>query len=267
MVLYNVTTPGERDSVLEITARKDRSGGVLIISLCPGEGDLARYRRAELPVVLIDMDGGDGWASVTVDNVQGGRLATEYLLELGHRRIAYLGATESFDFGDWVPGADHDPPNLPLSYRGNGAVSASAERRAGYESALASAGLDGARALVKLGAHSAGAAEQLTDELLDLDHPPTAIFASADIQAIGVIEAARRRGLRVPEDLSVLGFDDLRVARYMGLSTVRQPLYESGAVGARHLLRLLDGETTSQREVLPLEIVERRTTAKPPDAG
>ncbi len=263
IVLYNVTTPAERAAYFETTARKDRSGSVIIISLHPSAGDIDRYRRADIPVVLVDMDPVHGVPGVTIDNVAGGRLATEYLLDLGHKRIAFLGATEDFDFGDWRGENGDDPPNVPLSYRGGRAVSASAQRRAGYEIALVEAGIPVDPDLVKLGAHGAEAGEDLTDELLDLDAPPTAVFAASDLQAIGVIEASRRRGVRVPQDLSVVGFDDLRVARYMGLTTVHQPLYESGVLGAKMVLALLNPEQGDPAsDLLQLEVVERRTTAK-----
>lgn len=264
IVLYNVTTPEERSAYFEATARKDRSGSVIIISLHPSHDDIARYRRADIPVVLVDMDPAHDVPGVTIDNVDGGRMAADYLIDLGHRRIAYLGATEDFDFGDWTGDNGDNPPNMPLSYRGGRAVSASAERRVGYEAALTAAGIAVDPSLIKLGAHGAEAGEELTDELLDLDEPPTAVFAASDLQAIGVIEAARRRGVRVPEDLSVIGFDDLRVAHYMGLTTVRQPLYESGVIGARKILALLDTEQDEPgSDTLRLEVVERRSTAKP----
>jgi LacI family transcriptional regulator len=103
-------------------------------------------------------------------------------------------------------------------------------------------------------------------ELLDLAQPPTAIFAGSDQQALGVYEAARQRGLRVPQDLSVVGFDDLPVARWLSppLTTVRQPLTEMGRVAAEMLVRLIDGSPLrSRRTELAAELIVRESTAPP----
>jgi DNA-binding LacI/PurR family transcriptional regulator len=99
-------------------------------------------------------------------------------------------------------------------------------------------------------------------ELLALDEPPTAVFAGSDRQALGVLEAAADAGLDVPADLSVVGFDDVEVARYAGLTTVAQPLEESGERGAKLLLGTLEG-VTGGAERLSLRLIVRRTTAAP----
>ncbi len=96
--------------------------------------------------------------------------------------------------------------------------------------------------------------------MLSLPEPPTAIFAYSDIQAIGVLEAARERGLTVPDDLAVIGFDDLDIAQYLRLTTIRQPLVESGQVAVQLLLdRLRDPTCPIQSVILPLQVVERST--------
>ena len=103
-------------------------------------------------------------------------------------------------------------------------------------------------------------------ELLDLDDRPTAIFAGSDQQALGVYEAARRRGLLIPEDLSVVGFDDLPVARWLSppLTTVRQPLIEMGRVAAEMLGHLIEGSRLrSQRMELSTDLLVRESTAAP----
>ena len=106
--------------------------------------------------------------------------------------------------------------------------------------------------------------------LLDLPQRPTAVFAGSDETALGVVEAARARGLRVPEDLSIVGFDDTPVAEFASppLTTVRQPLREIGAVALRTALRLADGERVDSHHVeLATELVVRSSTAPPPPAG
>jgi len=104
----------------------------------------------------------------------------------------------------------------------------------------------------------------LTGKLLALPEPPTAIFAASDTQALGVIEAVTTSGLAVPGDVSVVGFDDLEIAAYVGLTTVRQPLYESGRKATQLMVDLIGRrQQPGIEELLPLELVVRTTTAPP----
>ena len=137
-------------------------------------------------------------------------------------------------------------------------------RRDGYRRALQEAGIPVRRELERDGPHGRLVAHRLTRELLALEEPPTAIFAASDTQALGVLEAARAEGFDVPEDLSVVGFDDLEVAAYVGLTTVHQPLEESGRRAVERLVAALrddDGQPQEERFELRLEV--RRTTAPP----
>jgi LacI family transcriptional regulator len=176
------------------------------------------------------------------DELRGGRLATEHLIELGHERIAFVGDTADPGFG----------------------FVASERRLAGYREALEAAGIPLRDELQRFGPHGRRVAHRLTRELVSLPQPPTAIFAASDTQALGVLEAARAEGLEVPGDLSLVGFDDVEVAPYVGLTTVAQPLYESGRRGLERLLEVVagadDGPLTEQLE---LRLVVRRTTASP----
>ncbi len=108
--------------------------------------------------------------------------------------------------------------------------------------------------------HSLENARHVAHRLLDLPQPPDAIFAASDTQAMGVLQAARERGIRVPEQLAVVGFDDIDIADYIGLTTVRQPLEESGRVAVDLLLsRLADPSRPAQDVWLPLNLVRRQT--------
>lgn len=189
--------------------------------------DLAVLARARLPLVVIDpidipqVD----IISVGSTNFAGGLVATQHLLSLGHNKIAYLGgpATASCNQarmqgfrGAMEAAGKHVPPNYVQL------------RDFRYED-----GLEGGAAL------------------LDLPEPPTAVFAGCDQVALGVIEAARNRGLRVPEDLSIVGFDDTQLARLASppLTTIRQPLREMGAVALRTALQLAAGEKIDSHHV------------------
>jgi DNA-binding LacI/PurR family transcriptional regulator len=118
------------------------------------------------------------------------------------------------------------------------------------------------------GQHGRHTAHRLTEELLTLDPPPTAIFATSDTQALGVLEAIRQMGLNVPGDVSVVGYDDIEVAAYVGLTTVHQPFYQSGVESVELLMPYLseEGDSTPSAlsQTLPVSLVVRETTAPPP---
>jgi DNA-binding LacI/PurR family transcriptional regulator len=120
------------------------------------------------------------------------------------------------------------------------------------------------RTLRRVGPHGRTSAHRLTRELLALRKPPTAIFAASDTQALGVLEAATAEGFHVPGDLSVVGFDNLEVAPYVGLTTVCQSLHESGRRGVQRLLEVLEGRDVGPlEEQLPIELKVRRSTGPP----
>jgi LacI family transcriptional regulator len=242
LVVCNVASPAQRDAYLGRRAPLDRSDGLLITSLTPTDEEADAFLAAGAPVVLLDAFH-PRLPSLPTDDVAGGELATRHLIELGHRRIGFVG----------------DRPDRRLGF-----VS-SERRRAGHRRALSAAGIGPQPDLERDGAHDRLVAHRLTRELLSLDEPPTAIFAASDTQALGVLEAAGAEGFEVPGDLSVIGFDDLEVAPYVGLTTVRQALRESGELGVRRLLARLGGadEHGDGAVELPLELVARRTTAPP----
>jgi DNA-binding LacI/PurR family transcriptional regulator len=247
-VICNVDTPQQRDHHLVALTGRHRADGAIVVSLRLAAEQVEAFRRARLPLVTIDVPV-PGVPHTLVDDVAGGRLATEYLLSLGHRRIGFIGDTMH---GTQAAG------RLRLGF-------VSSQRRlTGYRQALTAAGLDVDPDLVRRGPHGPANAEALACELLALATPPTAVFASSDTQAIGVLAAADRCGVSVPGELSVLGFDDIESAALLGLSTVHQPLWDSGAEAARRLCALLRGERVLpvvQR--LALSVVARFTTDRP----
>ena len=241
LIVCNVADAAQRDAYLGPRAPLDRTDGLLIVSLSPRDDEVVALKRAGRPVVLVDAQHPD-LPRLVVDDVRGGTLATRHLLELGHERIAFVG--------------DASEPGL-------GFVS-SARRFTGYCEALRAAGVPVRRTLRRTGSHGRLVAHRLTRELLSLPDPPTAVFAASDTQALGVLEAAQAEGFDVPGDLSVVGFDDLEVAAYVGLTTVRQPLEDSGRRGVERLVAVVRGEDHGPlEEELELELAVRRTTAPP----
>lgn len=242
LMLFNVESPLHRDQHFAALTGRDRADGLLVVSIPPPAAQLARLREAGVPIVLVDASG-DGVASVVTDDVEGGRIATRHLMKLGHRDIAFMGDAPDNSFG----------------------FTSSAQRQQGYEDVLRAGGVRVRRSYIRHGPHEREIARRLADQLLNLSRPPTAIFAASDVQATGVLEAARGRNVRVPADLSVVGFDDIELSAYAGLTTVRQPLFDSGYLGARYLLDALEGRErlVAAEHHLPLQLVERSTTAPP----
>jgi LacI family transcriptional regulator len=205
--------------------------------------ELPALSRVGLPLVVIDPLNlpRAPVTSVGSTNFAGGLAATHHLLSLGHRRIAYIG--------------------------GPATAACNQARMHGFRAAMEAAGVRIPKAYLRSGHFRY---ENGVDEgavLLDLPQRPTAVFAGNDETAAGVIEAARARGLRVPEDLSVVGFDDTHVAQLASppLTTVRQPLQEMGGVALRTAIRLAAGEKLESHHVeLATTLVVRRSTAPPP---
>jgi LacI family transcriptional regulator len=220
-------------------ASHDTDGVILVTS----ELTLPQLRQVQgegLPLVVVDPVNlpDPDVPSVGATNWAGGLAATEHLAGLGHVRI----------------GAITGPPDYLCSRA----------RTGGYRSGLERAGLEYDETLVRHGdfEHEGGYAR--SSELLDQQRPPTAIFAGSDQQALGVYEAARQRGLRIPQDLSVVGFDDLPAARWVSppLTTVRQPLADMGRTAAGMLGDLIEGiPLHSQRVELSTELIIRESTA------
>jgi LacI family transcriptional regulator len=217
------------------------SDGIIVVTshLQPKlEAEVHRY----LPTVVVDPSGHPSIDVPTIGatNWAGGLSATEHLIELGHRRIGLIAGS----------------PRLQCSRA----------RLDGYRAALEAAGLEFDHDLVYTGdfRHESGFIG--AKQFLQLPQPPTAVFASNDSMAFGVYEAARQHGLRVPSDLSIIGFDDLPEARWSSppLTTVRQPLAEMGALAARTVLRLVHGESIeSLRLEMSTKLVVRESTAPP----
>jgi LacI family transcriptional regulator len=241
LVLVDVESPEHRAEHLAALARRDRAAGLLVISLPPPPDELARLVEAGVPVVLVDARG-DHVPAVVTDDVHGGRIATGHLVELGHERIAFIG----------------EPPDNPFGF------TATTQRERGFHDVLHEAGLP--PVAVEYCEHDRLVARDVARVLLERADPPTAIFASSDVQATGVLLAAAELGLDVPGDVSVIGFDDIEISTYAGITTVRQPLFESGRLGAELLLRQLVDDTAAIEPLvheLPLELVVRSTTAPP----
>jgi LacI family transcriptional regulator len=229
-------------TLLERLIHGTTDGAVLMLPEETNE-ELKALQRLGYPFVVVDprepLD--EGVPAVSAANAFGGRAATEHLLSLGHRRIGAITG-----IGEWL---------------------ASTERLTGYRAALASAGVLAHRDLVVESDWTIEGGEAAAVTLLRLPEPPTAIFAFNDNMAVGTLRAARALGVRVPENLSVVGFDDSEESAIVtpALTTVRQPLAEMGRMAVSLLLRLLENQRVEGLNVeLQTRLVVRDSTAPPP---
>jgi len=242
LILYNVEQKALKDYYLRKLPMRRRVDGLLLISLWLEEADVRALKRTRLPVVLVDCQY-PTLSSVAVDNVTGARLAVTHLIEKGHQRIGF------------ISGLLDDPFGFPTSR----------ERFAGYRQTLEEYGLTFRKEHHQIGEFTAQSGCECMERLLAVDPPPTAVFLTSDTQALGALRAIRESGRQVPDDIALVGYDDIEVAEYVELSTVRQPMFQMGQEGARLLLTELDDRKNDNEPThlyLPVEIVVRETSGR-----
>ncbi|WP_233565699.1 LacI family DNA-binding transcriptional regulator [Cellulomonas sp. PhB143] len=236
---------GNQHWLRHIVAR--RTDGIVLVVSQLQEDIEDELHRLNTPFVLVDPVGttdraaaSEEMPTVAASNWAGGISATEHLLALGHRRIGIITGPES--------------------------LQCSQDRLDGFRTAMLRAGVPVPDPLVRYGDFQVSGGRAQAEHLLSLRTPPTAIFAGSDQQAYGVYEAARARGLRVPEDLSVVGFDDVELCEWVSpqLTTVRQPLAQMAREATRIVLDLRRNDPTSARKIeLATSLVVRGSTAPP----
>lgn len=240
IVLIDVDTPRRAQEAIHELPRHPHLAGLIIMSLPLSAEEGERLATAKFPSVAVDTSH-PALSSLLIDDFNGGRLAASYVISLGHQRIGFLGESRRNWFG----------------------FTSSAKREDGFRKALAAASIEPQRGYMRHGPHRRQAAKHLGAELLKLPDRPTAIVAGSDVQAIGVLDAARELGIAVPADLSVIGYDDIDLAAHLDISTVRQPLARSGERAADMLLDALANPHDRQVrvEVLEVEVIARGTTS------
>ena len=237
-LILSGTNPGQ--SYIDI-AKSRTLDGVIILGAYPSD-DEAEYKKYKIPAVLVDCYGsGDSFFySVRTEDRLGGYLATKYLIEQGHHRIAIVTG----------------------ELKAHGVNS---ERYQGYLDALCEAGLTPAHDDVFEGLVGYDHGLEVAEELARTRRDITALFASADITAIGLINGLHAAGLRVPEDVSVIGFDDVEYAKmcYPGLTTMRQNIMEKGRQAARLMIEAVQDHSLPREErIIPMELIERGTVKR-----
>jgi LacI family transcriptional regulator len=238
LVIRTVEHAADRERIFHDGGLRGRADGLLVVSLTPTARLLRWLDREARPAVLVDAEH-PGLASVAVDHAAGAAAATRHLLDLGHRRLALLDHPED-PFGPARPGA----------------------RQRGFRAALAEAGQARRPDLERVTDATPEAGAAALTALLALPRPPSAVVAGSDAQAMGAVDAARRLGRRVPEDVAVVGYNDVELAPYLGLTTVHVPMRKMGQRGVELLLaRLAAPDAPPARERLPTRLVVRQTSA------
>ncbi|MBE2196377.1 MAG: LacI family DNA-binding transcriptional regulator [Anaerolinea sp.] len=241
LTLFSVSSLAHFDDQLALILQVRNVEGLLIIDMDLTEMQVDALRQAGIPFAGLNHFRGRSWTCIGTDNIEGGQLATEFLINLGHTRIAYVGDDFPPEYG-WPTGE---------------------ERCAGYKSTLRKHGIEPLDELIRLGPYDYQSAKTRTFALLDLPEPPTAIFAMSDFLALGCIAAIRQRGLRVPEDISVIGYDNLELSFHTGLTTVSQHLELSGELGIKYILSMHGGaesEPAAAPSLPPQSVIVRYTT-------
>ena len=238
LLLYNLGDEEGRQRFFDELPVRKRVDAIVFASLVLTDEEADALNSLEVPVGMVGVDR-QGWHSTRIDDEEAARSAVRHLVDLGHRRIALIG-------GDTDDPMRFTPPH---------------HRRVGYLDALREAGIEYDPGLEILGYFTVDGGEAATQILLDRAARPTALFAESDEVAFGAIRAIRRAGLRIPQDVAVVGFDDNASASLLDLSTVRQPVIEQAEdLTSRLLAGLTDPDIQACVQVLPTELVVRGST-------
>ena len=242
LVIYNVENDTQRDAYFSELPMHRKVDGLLIISLLPGDMFAQGFREVGLPTVLVDAYS-PFLTSLVVDNVGGAYQAVKCLVAKGHTRIGFINGI----------------------IEGNFKFNQANDRLIGFHRALGEAGLLFEPTMIIESAWNRHAGREAALHLLTQEPCPTAIFASSDVQAIGVIEAARRLHIAIPTELAVIGFDGIEISELLDLSTIQQPMQQMGEMGVEKLLEQMANLHLAPELIrLPTTLIERGTTKREP---
>jgi DNA-binding LacI/PurR family transcriptional regulator len=238
--LANSNAQPEREVRVAQKFEERRVDGIIVTASRVGAQYVPLLNHMQVPIVLLNNQHPSQFAhSIMIANVQASLDAMRYLIRLGHRRIAYLGDRSGYQSDE--------------------------ERFTGYRQALSEAGLSVEPSLIVHGDGKPEGAQAPVDALLALPLPPTAIFCYNDMSALGAMRQIRGHGLRIPADISIVGFDDLYISQYLypPLTTVRQPMRQMGRMAMETLLQIFAGVESGNEIRVPGELIVRESTAPP----
>jgi LacI family transcriptional regulator len=238
LIIYTVESLDHLQSFLLSLPLTGNLNGLIILSMEVDQSAIRRLREHNLKTVLVEYPV-ESLSGVVINDEAGGEMAAKLLLNKGHQHFAFIGVDRSPDYA-------HKPI---------------AQRYKGFRETITKAGLTLNKEMVIQAPYTMEDTYALSRDLLTQDNRPTAIFAATDLQGFAVLKAARDLQISIPNDLAVIGFDDLDMASYLGLTTIRQHLDESGRIAVELLLADLAEPDRLPRHVeLPLQIIEREST-------
>jgi LacI family transcriptional regulator len=239
LVIYPVDSMDHLQGYISSIPLMRNIDGLIIMSLALGDQDAQRLANNGMETVLIEYSH-PKLNSIQIDDERGGQMIAEYLIKKGHKTFGFLGDIES-------------PEKL--------AIHPVKSRLAGFTQALREAGLPLPKAYIRSCPYTQEETRQAAQELLSLSKPPAAIFVASDIQALSLMKVARQLNIKIPNDLAIVGFDDIDVAEHVDLTTIRQHLDESGKLAAEILLARINEHSRPLQHInLPLNLIERMTT-------
>ncbi len=248
LLVHFVDKPEKLNAYLDRTLSEKRCDGLLVISMdIPGEY-VDKLQNARLPVVVVDR-GHDRLDCIQVENERGAYLATQHLIRSGHQKIGM------------ISGNRHSEP-AKQRYQGYVRAMQKANLTVKPEWFVSADMLEATPQIQQNDGFNIHAGRVAMKRLLQMgDDRPTAIFAASDILAIGAMRAANEAGLRIPDDLAVIGFDDIELADYLSLTTMQQPMYEMGKMAVDRIMEKIEAETEEVRQFrLSTRLIERGST-------
>ncbi|NDJ52184.1 MAG: LacI family transcriptional regulator [Chloroflexi bacterium] len=243
VVRYVLVGPHEQTLLFHQLATSKRVDGLIICTVALTDEDVQLLQDLQLPVVTIEKET-PHFPSVTCDNTAAAEVAVRHLIELGHQDIGL------------ITGLFQDPMGFTIPQ----------ERTDGYLKALAEYNIPFQERLRIEGNFSAAGGAEAMAKLLALDSPPTAVFTLSDEMAIGAMKTIRDAGLRIPQDISIIGFDDFYLSEYLGLTTIRQSVSQYGETAGAILLELMENPDSPHVKSieLPTQLIIRDTTGPRP---
>ena len=240
VILCNTDDKLKKERTYLQILRGKRVDGLILGTAHIKDKSILELEKKKFPYILVsrNIEGLDK-NCIIVDDIEGGMMATEYLIKLGHRRVAHITG--------------------PLKTR------SALNRLKGYKLALKKYEIEYRDELIGEGDFRIKGGYQVTKRFLKLNEPPTAIFAANDLLALGAMQAIQKKNFHIPEDFSVIGFNDIKLASfvYPTLTTIRQPMLEMGELAVKMLLRIIEGGEFNQRkEVLESKLIFRESCRK-----
>ncbi len=238
LLLYSLGNNVGRERFFRTLPLRQRVDGVVVLSVPVTDEESESLGSLHVPAVIVGAYA-PGHSTVRIDDVEGGRVAVRHLTGLGHRRIGF------------ITGLQPRPMDFTVS----------ADRRSGYISALEERGISYDPQLEVTGLFTVAGGSSAMAALLGLPEPPTAVFVESDEMAMGALDACKRMGVSVPDDVSIIGYDDHELSGLMGITTVAQPVRDLGSMAADMLIDILDGRQDTTRKItVPIKLVVRGTT-------